>query len=198
MQLKNFKKVKRLLINIDMVNGFINCGAMADNGIAKIIEPQIELIERCKSENDYLIFVKEGHSEESAEFAKFPKHCIKGSVEAEIVDELKCYENEDGKNVYEKNSTSAIFAKDFLSDVAKMINLEEVVLMGCCTDICVLNLAIPLANYFDEINKKVKMVVPKNVVETYDSEMHKRNEFNQIAFKLMRQAGIEVVDKYEN
>lgn len=197
MQLKDFKEVKRLLINIDMVNGFINCGAMADKGIAKIIEPQIELIEKCKNGEDYIIFVKEGHSEESVEFAKFPKHCIKGSVEAEIVCELKCYISEGGKNVYEKNSTSAIFAKDFLSDVAKMINLKEVVLMGCCTDICVLNLAIPLANYFDEINKKIRIVVPKNVVETFDSETHKRDEYNQIAFKLMKQAGIEVVDKYE-
>ena len=58
MKLKDFKEVKRLLINVDMVNGFINCGAMADKDIAKIIEPQIELIAKCKGKEDYLIFVK--------------------------------------------------------------------------------------------------------------------------------------------
>lgn len=191
MKLKNFKDVERLLINIDMVNGFINFGAMHDKRIANIIKPQIELINKYNGNNDELIFVCEGHSENASEFSKFPKHCIKGSDEAEVVDELKPYANK----IYYKNSTSAIFAKDFLTDIAKMVNLKEVILMGCCTDICVLNLAIPLANYFDEINKAVKIVVPKNVVETYDAPNHSAEKFNEMAFTLMSQAGVNVIEK---
>ncbi|MBQ8748916.1 MAG: cysteine hydrolase [Clostridia bacterium] len=194
MKLKNFKDVSRLFINIDMVNGFIKCGVMHDKNIAKIIKEQIELIERCKEEDDLLVFVKEGHCENAIEFNKFPKHCIKGTEEAEIVDELLPFAKD--AKVYQKNSTSAIFAKDFLTDVASMINLKEVVLMGCCTDICVLNLALPLANYFDEKNKQVNIVVPMNVVQTYDSPNHNKDEYNDIAFKLMRQAGIKVVENY--
>ncbi|MGN1227865.1 MAG: cysteine hydrolase family protein [Christensenellales bacterium] len=192
MKIKEFKQVKNLLINIDMVNGFINEGVMHDKGIAKIIPNQIKLIDKYNSEDDLLVFVKEGHCEKSAEFQKFPKHCIKGTSEAEIVEELKPFAKD--AKVYEKNSTSAIFAKDFLSDIAQMVNLEKVILMGCCTDICVLNLALPLTNYFDELNKKVDIIVPKSAVETFDASYHKRDEYNEIAFKIMNQAGVKVLD----
>ena len=73
-----------------------------------------------------------------------------------------------------------------------MENLEEVIIVGCCTDICILNLAIPLQNYFDQKDRKVKVTVPKNAVETYNSDVHNREEYNEIAFKLMKQAGINV------
>ena len=29
-------------------------------------------------------------------------------------------------------------------------NVEEIEVVGCCTDICVLNLALPLKNYFNQ------------------------------------------------
>lgn len=194
MRLKKFKQVKRLLINVDMVNGFINEGAMSDYGIASIVQNQKELIANCNAENDYLIFVKEGHNENCTEFEKFPAHCVKGTKEAEIIDELQEFANKG--NTYEKNCTSAVFAKNLLRDITKMVNLQEVIIMGCCTDICILNLALPLVNYFDQLNKNISVCVPKNTVETYNADFHNRQEYNEIAFKLMKQAGVNVVDKY--
>ena len=78
-----------------------------------------------------------------------------------------------------------------------MKNLKEVVITGCCTDICVLNLAIPLQNYFDEQNRRVDIIVPQNTVETYDSPQHQKDEYNKMAFSLMEQAGIQLVKKYK-
>lgn len=193
MNLKKLKSVERLLINVDMVNGFINFGSMHDSGISNIIGAQVDILKRFQTSGNAVMFVKEGHDENASEFAKFPKHCVKGSMEAEIVDELQPFV----KNafVFEKNSTSAVFAKGFLETIAKMVNLKQVIIMGCCTDICVLNLAVPLSNYFDEFNKKVEIIVPKNAVETYDSPTHSRDEYNEIAFKLLKQAGVAVVEK---
>lgn len=188
------KKIKRLFINIDMVNGFINCGSMHDKGINKIVKSQIDLIDGNMKSGDELVFIKEAHSENASEFEKFPKHCVKGTEEAEIVEELQKYAK--NAKIFEKNSTSAMFSVGFMKYLSKLVNLQEIVLMGCCTDICVLNLALPLVNYFDQINRKVNIVVPKNVVETYDAPYHSRDEYNEIAFKLMKQAGIKVVDKY--
>ena len=71
-------------------------------------------------------------------------------------------------------------------------SLEEVVVVGCCTDICVLNLAIPLINYFDQENKYVDVSVVSDAVETYDSPLHNRKEYNEMSLKLMKQAGINV------
>ena len=89
--------------------------------------------------------------------------------------------------------TSAMYAENFLTDIDKLKNLKQVTIVGCCTDICVLNLAIPLNNYFNQKNRNIEIIVPKNAVETFDSEMHKRYEYNEIAFKLMAQAGIKLV-----
>ena len=186
---------KKILIVVDMVNGFIREGIMSDKYIEHIIEPQIKLIEKINNNKEGLIFVKEAHSDNSNEFNRYPKHCVKGTSEAELVDELKIYEN--NAIVFEKNSTSTIFSNGFLSLINKMKNLEEVIIVGCCTDICVMNLAIPLQNYFDEINRNVKIVIPKDCVETYDGDNHNREEYNNIAFKLLEQTGVKVVDKYD-
>ena len=79
-----------------------------------------------------IAFVKEAHNEDSIEFKTFPKHCVKGTSEAELVDELKPYEKD--ALVYLKNSTSAMFAKNFLRDIDEMINLRNVIITGCCTE----------------------------------------------------------------
>ena len=107
-----------------------------------------------------------------------------------MIDELKPYEQY-GMS-FEKNSTSTMYAPGFMKEIDAMPNLEEVVISGCCTDICVLNLALPLTNYFDQNNRMVEIRVPENVVETYNSETHNREEYNQMSLKLLKQAGIGV------
>ena len=57
-----------------------------------------------------------------------------------------------------------------------------------------MNLAIPLKNYFDEFNKDIDVIVVKDATETYDSDVHNRELYNDMAYKLMKQAGIKVVD----
>lgn len=187
----NKKEIENLLIVVDMVNGFVREGTMADSYIEHII-PEIEkLVQINNSSNNFTIFIKDCHEKESIEFESFPEHCLKGTSESELVEELKKYENKE--NCYEKNSTSAIFAENFINDISLMENLKKVTIVGCCTDICVLNLALPLKNYFNQKNRNIEIEVPKKAVETFNSEMHNREEYNEIAFKLLNQAGIKVI-----
>ena len=187
--MKDFKDIKKLLINVDMVNGFVKEGAMADSYIEHIIPEHIKLMEQNEGE---IAIIKDTHKENCREFKRYPVHCVEGTEEAELVDELKRFE--ENTLVYEKNSTSTIYAENFLADIDKMTNLEEVIIIGCCTDICILNLAIPLQNYFDQKDRNITITIPKNAVETYDAPNHNRDEYNEIAFKLMVQAGINLVD----
>lgn len=96
--------------------------------------------------------------------------------------------------MYQKNSTSTVYAPNFLGNIDKMINLKEIIIIGCCTDICILNLAIPLQNYFDQKDREIKITIPKNAVETYEGPNHKREEYNEMALKFMEQAGIHLVE----
>ena len=65
-----------------------------------------------------------------------------------------------------------MFIGGLAEDIQKLKNVEEIVLVGCCTDICIINIAMPLDIYFDDLNRDVKVIVPKNAVETYDSPDH--------------------------
>ena len=145
--MKNYKKI---LYVVDMVNGFVNEGIMHDDYIGHTIEEQVELIKKFKKEKEGVALIKDNHEENCIEFATFPKHCVIGTNEADLVDEIKEYEED--SLVYAKNSTSAMFAPGLVSDIEKMCNLKEFVVCGCCTDICILNFVIPLKNYFNQYN----------------------------------------------
>ncbi len=190
--MKELENIEKLLINVDMINGFVKKGAMADSYIKHIIPEQVKQMKMIKEKGGIIAIIKDTHKENCREFNRYPAHCIEGTEEVELVDELKQFE-EDGL-IYLKNSTSTIYAPNFLKDIDKMKKLKEVIIVGCCTDICILNLAIPLQNYFDQEDRNIKITIPKNAVETYDAPNHKREQYNEIAFKLMEQAGIHLVE----
>lgn len=188
--MKRKEELQELLIVVDMINGFIKEGNMADETINHITPKIIKLIEEIIKNDEGLAFIKDTHNKKSTEFKKFPIHCLEGTSEAEVIDELKQYEKY-GLS-YQKNSTSTMFAKNFMNDIEQMKKLRKVIITGCCTDICVMNLAIPLVNYFDELDRDIQVVVPEYAVETYDAPYHNRNEYNEIALKLMHQAGVKL------
>ena len=184
--------MKKILLIIDMVNGFVKEGALADSYINTITPNIINLIKEFKEKGFDIISVQEGHSENSKEFENFPMHCILGTKEAELIDELKPYEND--MKLIRKNSTCGFVTKDFFEYFENNKNeIDEVVLAGCCTDICVLNFAIPLKTYINEHNLPITVTINKNTVETYNAPTHEREEYNKMAFKIMAQNGIVLI-----
>lgn len=196
--MKDLEKMKDLLIIVDMINGFVKEGALADSYIQHIV-PKIERLvkEYVERETCEVAFIRDAHSEDSPEFDRFPIHCLHESYESEIVDALKPYEKLG--RTYLKNSRSFMFAPNFINDLQKMRQLKRVIVTGCCTDLCVLDGVLPLVNFFDESYRKVDVIVDTDMVETYDSPTHKRKEFNRMAFKLMKQEGVKIIggEKYE-
>lgn len=190
--MKKLEEIKELVVVVDMINGFVYEGNMKDEYIAHIIPGIKELIKKYIDRLDAeIFFIRDSHSKDSTEFAKFPVHCLEGTSESELVDELRVFE--DKGRTYKKNSTSAMFAKGLLEDLTKMKKLERVYVVGCCSDICVTNFAIPLVNYLDEHDMKVDVVTISDLVETYDAPFHPRDEYNEMANKLMKQAGVKLV-----
>lgn len=181
--------MKNLLLVIDMVNGFVKEGALADNYINNIAPNIIQLIKEHIENNYDIISIQEGHNKNSKEFNYFPAHCIIGTPEAELIDELLPYEK--NMKIIRKNSTCGFVTKEFLEYINKnQDTLEEIALCGCCTDLCVMNFALPLKNYINENDLDIKVTIYKDCVETYNSPTHNREEYNNMAFKIMEQNGI--------
>ncbi len=183
--------MNRLLVIIDMVNGFVKEGTLADKQINNITPNIINLINEFVKNKDDIISFQEGHNQNSKEFQSFPKHCVLGTKEAELIEELMPY----SKNfkVIRKNSTSGFVTNEFLEYIGKNEDkLKEIVITGCCTDLCVMNFALPLKNYINEKDLNIDVVIYKNAVETYDAPNHNREEYNQIALRIIAQNGIKI------
>ena len=190
---KNLKMYEGCLIVVDMVNGFVREGVLHDEKIADIIPRQIELIKEAKHDGKLIVFIKDTHDENAVEFERFgnTKHCVEGDREAELVDELKEFEK-DGVAIH-KNSTCFMEAPEFRLLMALQKDLKEFDIVGCCTDICVVNGAIALANYLDQNNRKHVIRVHEDAIATYAE--NDRKEYVDAAKLLMKQQGIELVKK---
>ena len=193
--IKNLKVYKKCLIVVDMVNGFVREGVLHDPKIARIIPMQIELIEENIKSGGLIIFIKDTHNEDAVEFKRFgnTKHCVKGTSEAELVDELKVYENKDNVISIEKNSTSYMEALEFRKLIKELTEIEEINVVGCCTDICDFNGTMGLANYLDQWNRDVNIKVYTDAVATYAED--DRKKYVDAAYLLMEQQGIKLVKK---
>lgn len=195
--MKNLRIYKKALIVVDMVNGFVNEGVLHDEKIRDVIPRQVELINEYQQEGQLIIFIKDTHVKNAVEFKRFgnTEHCLKGTHEAELVDEIKVYEGNLNTISIEKNSTSFMEAPQFREVIQLLTNLKEVDVVGCCTDICVANGIIALANYFNEWNQDVDIRVHEDAIETYGADFHERNEYATAAKLLMKQQGIQLVKK---
>ena len=193
--IKNLKVYETALIVVDMVNGFVNEGVLHDKNIKKIVPRQLELLEEAEKKGSLIILVKDTHNKNATEFKRFGNttHCIQGTSEAELIDELKPFEQKDNVITVEKNSTSLMESPQFREIVRQAENLKEVNFVGCCTDICVFNGAMGLANYYDQWNRDVTINVHEDAIATYSED--EREEYVQSAKLLMKQQGINLVSK---
>lgn len=189
------KEYKKCLIIVDMVNGFINEGILHDKKIGRIIPRQKEIIEQAKLEGRLIIIIKDTHSHESVEFARFgnTEHCLENTKESELIDELKDYEFKGDTISIKKNSTSFMEVPDFRKLMEEQTKIIEFDIVGCCTDICVVNGTIGLANYLDQHNRKHIINVHEDGIATYQEE--ERQEYVDAAILLMKQQGINILKK---
>ena len=189
------KRVKRVLIVVDMVKGFRTVGNMAIKDIPHIDEEIKKLIEIFLNNGDDVIAIMEGHTNDSVEFNDFPEHCILGTSEAELIDILKPYQ--DRMICIRKNSTSGFNTEGLQKYLKENAGrLKEIVFAGVCMDICVMNTVLPTKMYLNQNNIKCDVIVPLNATETFDAPGHSREEYKDIATKVLKLNGIKVPNRY--
>ena len=183
--------MKNLLVIIDMVNGFVNFGALADKNINKVTPNIIKLIEKAKDKNYHIVAFKDCHSLLDSEFKTYPVHCLKGTSESELIDELKVYENE--MQLIEKNTTNGFITKDF-QNIVKNIKIDNVYVSGCCTDICVQDFVTSYLKYIKENNLKTKIYVVDDACYTFNNENHNASLMHKNAIEKMKELGAIIVN----
>ncbi len=192
--LESLVKDNTSLIVVDMVVGFVYSGIMSSPRVATIVNSIADLNE--KTFGFKKVFFLDTHEKDSQEFNSYPLHCIKGTEEAELISELKTKYSEGPETTYiNKNSTNGFFSDEFQDWLNKNENkVDNYIITGCVTDICVMQFALSLKAYFNENNKNKRIIVPINSVETYDGGSHDGNLMNLFALYNMHINGIEVVE----
>lgn len=179
------------LIVVDMVKGFCNIGPLSTERSIKAIDPIIHLNSIMK-ENKKVFFV-DSHNEDSIEFKSYPAHCIKETIEEEIIDELVEYSKDSTSTIIKKNSINGFHAPEFKEWLKINSDIKNFIVTGVCTDICVETFAISLGTYFNEVNEDKNIIVPINTVETFDFGTHNGDLMNIISLYKMKSNGIIVV-----
>lgn len=191
--IKNLKLYEKVLIVVDMVNGFVYNGPLHDIECSKIIPRQKEIIDDYLDNGDLVVFIKDTHTKDSTEFSRMPIHCLENTDESELVPELREYVGRDNVITINKNSTSFNEAPEFRELITNLVNLKRVDEIGVCTDICDFNGIMGLANRFNQENRDVSIYVHEDAVATFNET--ERREYVEAAKLLMKQQGINIIRK---
>lgn len=175
--------MKKLLIVVDMQNDFID-GALGTKEAAAIV-PNVE--KKVKEFQGDVIYTKDTHFEnymETQEGKNLPvPHCIKGTDGWKLAPKLAALCDAAGSETIEKitfgsKELPALLQKKYPE------GLEEIELVGLCTDICVISNAMVLKAWFPE----VKIVVDASCCAGVTPESHKN------ALEAMKMCQIRVME----
>ena len=162
--------MSRVVLVVDMVRGFCEEGHNLYVGptIREIIPRIRDLLREEKARGSHIIFLCDTHDPDDSEFKMFPPHCIRGSEEAEVIPELQEFAEE----VIPKRRFSGFFETN-LDQRLKELKPDKIIVVGDCTNICV------LYTVADARNRDYAVEVPADCVATFDAEAH-RFALNQL------------------
>lgn len=155
----------KALIVIDMLNDFILRDGALYSGkkgeeIVSFINKEIKNFRKAKNP---IVFVCDNHEMDDKEFEMFPPHCIAGEKGSNIIKDID-FRKED--KVIKKRRYSSFFGTD-LDIYLREKEIDEMYLVGVCTNICILYTAADARNLGYKVN------IYKNGVASFDEEAHK-------------------------
>lgn len=138
----------KVLIVVDMQNDFID-GALGTEEAVNITE---NVASKIKGFQGPIIYTRDTHKEDylnTQEGRNLPvKHCIKGTEGWEISKALSVSED---AVIFDKPTFGSKELAKYLEDLNGKENIEEIELIGVCTDICVISNALLIKAYLPEI-----------------------------------------------
>lgn len=168
----------KLLAVIDMQNDFID-GTLGTKEAAAIVQNVAAKIEAYKAAGEAIAFTRDTHGPnylETQEGRNLPVvHCVEGTRGWQISDRL----NTDNARIFNKPA----FGSNALAEyAASLAGLEEIELVGLCTDICVISNAFVLKAALPE----TKITVDSSCCAGVTPESHKN------ALNAMRMCQVEI------
>jgi nicotinamidase-related amidase len=160
---------RTVIFSSDMVKGFCSIGPLASTRIASIIPHVVSLFENCWDYGIHnIVLVQDEHEKDAIEFGAYPVHCVRGSEEAQAIDEFKNLPFYDQMSIIHKNSISAALNTALKDWIDTHPDIDTFIIVGDCTDICIYQLAMYLRMDANANQQQRSVIVPADCVETFD------------------------------
>lgn len=155
----------KALVVIDMLNDFILKDGRLYSGerAEKIVDFINEKIQEFRKNKYPIIFICDSHEKDDSEFNMFPPHCINGEYGSKIVESINVEPND---KIIKKRRYSGFFGTE-LDLYLREKNIDQLYLVGVCTNICVLYTAADARNLGYTVN------IYESGVASFDEEAHK-------------------------
>lgn len=159
----------KAVIVIDMLNDFVT-GALA-NPAGEAITPNIaSLLDHARSEGWLVVFANDAHLPGDYEEKVWGPHALAGTSGADVIPEL---EPQDDDIVLPKRSYSS-FYETGLESILRQYGVEEVILTGQHTNICVRHTSS------DAFNNGFEISVPRDATAMFRTPDHSDAEYERL------------------
>jgi nicotinamidase-related amidase len=192
------------IVSVDLIVGFCHSGPLSSLRVAVILPAVREMLTMAHALGVRKIAVaQDTHREDAEEFAAFPAHCVAGTPEAEMVEELSTLPFAESFRIIRKNSISSLIAPEFANWELESGSIHTYVVVGDCTDLCVYQAAMALKTRSASEHRGQRIIVPANCVATYDlpvedaraigAQPHEGDLLHHIFVHSMALNGVDVV-----
>lgn len=142
--------MKRILVVVDMQKDFVD-GALGTKEAVSIVEKVVRKIQQFDGE---VIYTRDTHGEDymdTQEGNNLPvPHCIRGTDGWELDARVESV-RKSGDKVFDKPAFGSKELAQYLSDVEAQEGIESIMLVGLCTDICVISNALLIKAFLPEV-----------------------------------------------
>ena len=157
------------IFSVDMIKGFCNFGPLSGPRVAALIEPVTGLMTLAWNHDvRHIVLTQDTHEPDAVEFGSWPPHCIRGTAEAETIDEIKQLPFFEKMVKIEKNSINSGINGKLGNWLQQYPEIDTCIIVGDCTDLCVYQLAMYLRLDANERQLSRRVIVPANCVDTYE------------------------------
>ncbi len=155
---------KEALLIIDMLNDFVLEGAPLEVPSTRDIVPNIaKKIKEARESGIPVVYLCDSHSPDDPEFKVWPRHAVKGTKGAQVIDELKPHKDD----IVIPKTTYSGFHNTDLDERLKALGVEGLIITGCVTNICVLYTSV------DAYMRGYYVDVPEDCVAALDEGDHR-------------------------
>lgn len=157
------------LVSVDIIKGFCTIGPLASPRVNSVVPAIVALMRRAWDAGlRNIILSQDTHEPDAVEFGAWPPHCVRGTEEAESVEEFKALPFYNQMTIIEKNSISTGLDAHLIAWLENHPDVNTFVVVGDCTDLCIYQTAMFLRLDANAHQLERRVIVPVDCVQTYD------------------------------